>query len=74
MNVMKNRTTKTVSLLAFVAAATALLYRPTLRLVQRISARRKEQEEAAPGPGEFAAHYRGANRHHSRNGKHHAAR
>ncbi len=72
---MRNRTAKTVSLLAFVAGATALLYRPTARLVRHLADRRKARKAAAEAahPGEFANRYLGANRHHSREGKHHAS-
>jgi hypothetical protein len=70
-----NRTAKTVSLLAFVAGATALLYRPASRLIERLRASRRARRasEETPQPGEFANHYLGSNRHHSRADKHHAS-
>ena len=63
------RRSKTISLLAFVAGATALLYRPALRLLHQISTvpgRSRRMKKADENLGKFANHYLGSNRHHSR--------
>ena len=63
-----SRTTKTISLLAFVAAATALLYRPVKHLLADVSKGRRPKafKEADEMIGKFANHYLGSDRHHSR--------
>ncbi len=63
-----SRTSKTVSLLAFVATATALLYRPVRHLLSGVSKGRRPKaiKKADEMMGKFANHYLGAHRHHSR--------
>ncbi len=64
-----SRTSKTISLLAFVATATALLYRPVKHMLattgkgRRIRKALKAEDEMT---GKFANHYLGSDRHHSR--------
>ncbi len=62
------RTSKTVGLLAFVAGATALLYRPAMKLIQELSSgkRSSRMKKVDENLGKFANHYLGSNRHHSR--------
>lgn len=64
------RTSKTVGLMAFVAGATALLYRPAMKLIQELSGKGKRRSSGMKkideNLGKFANHYLGSNRHHSR--------
>ena len=64
------RRSKTLSLLAFVATATALLYRPAVKLLSDISPsgprRSRRMKKVDENLGKFANHYLGSNRHHSR--------
>ena len=63
-----SRTSKTVGLLAFVATATALLYRPVKHLLSDVSKGRQPKafKKADEMMGKFANHYLGSDRHHSR--------
>ncbi len=69
------RRSKTIGLLAFVAGATALLYKPAMKLIRELAdngSRRKGPRKSVDDQlGKFANHYLGSNRHHARAAKHH---